>query len=108
MYHLIWTNSCPRIMEINHQSPQNALHDLRNKSNEFKNDGGIIQKRMKNCALFQKFSILILVVTLTKRFIYLLSFNFHCIPTDTTTILTLLNTELFQTFNVVEIHTMSQ
>lgn len=65
MYHLIWTNSCPRIMKINHQSPQNALHDLRNESNEFKNDGGIIQKRTKNCALFQTFSILILVVTLT-------------------------------------------
>ena len=76
---------------------------IRNKSNIFPVDPGINQKRMENCinapsALLQKFSILFSVDT----WINWKNIIFHCLWTQRTIILSLLNAGLSLTFIVVE------
>ena len=90
--------------------------DLRNQSNIFSVDRCINQKRTENCinarsAFLQKFSVLFSVDTSINRKKYqidFLSFNFHCLSTKKTIILTLLNVGLFPKFDVIKIHVMSQ
>ena len=102
---------------IRRNSNQQMLHwhcgkDSRNKSNIFSVHQGINQKRSENCiivlsALLQKFSVLFWVDTsINRKNIRFISYHFN--SKKNLVILTLINTGLFQTVDVVEIQMTSQ